>query len=64
MIGKIVSLGVMVLGAVLCYGAKPVIRKVLKKAPDDKSVAQVKLLGFGVAVLGVVLLFIIGGVSI
>ena len=64
MIGKIISLAVLAVGAILCYGAKPFIKKVLKKEADDKSVAQVKLSGFLVAVVGVVLLFIIGGVSL
>lgn len=64
MLGKIVSLAVLAIGALVCYMAKLLCKKVLKKEPDDKSVAQIKLVGFGIAVLGLVLLFVIGGIRL
>lgn len=64
MIGRIISLAILAVGALLCYGAKPFIQKVLKKEADDKRIFQVKLLGLGIAIIGIVLLFIIGGVSL
>ena len=64
MLGKIVSLAVLAVGAIICYTAKLLCKKVLKKEPDDKTVAQIKLTGFGIAVVGVVLLFVIGGIEL
>ena len=64
MLGKIVSLAVLAIGALVCYMAKLLCKKVLKKEPDDKTVVQIKLVGFGIAVLGLVLLFVIGGIRL
>lgn len=65
MLGKIISLAVIVIGALICYGARLISKKVLKRTdPDDKTLAQIKLAGLGVAVAGMILLFIIGGVRI
>ncbi len=64
MLGKIISLAVVAIGALVCYMAKLLCKKVLKKEPNDESIARIKLLGLGITVVGVVLLFVIGGIRL
>lgn len=62
---KGIGIVLIILGAILCYGAKLICRKILHMPnPDDKVLVYVKLVGLAVVLLGIVLLFIIGGVRI
>lgn len=62
---KGIGIVLIILGAILCYRAKLICKKILHMSnPDDKVLVYVKLVGLAVVLLGIVLLFIIGGVRI
>lgn len=50
------SVVLLLLGAVLCYGAKPILGIFYKK-PDEKWVLIIKLIGMLMAIAGVIIIF-------
>ena len=58
---KYAATGLILLGALLCYLAKPLFRWLKKQEPEEASVIKIKLAGLGVAMVGVILLFISEG---
>ncbi len=58
---KYAAAGIVLLGALLSYLSKPLFRWLKKQEPEDKDVLKMKIVGLGIAMIGVLLLFISEG---
>ncbi len=58
---KYAAVCLVLLGALLSYLSKPLLRRLKKTEPEEKNIIKIKLAGLGVAVVGVLLLLISEG---
>ncbi len=58
---KYAAAGIVLLGALLSYLSKPLFRWLKKTEPDEQNMIKIKLVGLGIAAVGVLLLFISEG---
>ncbi len=58
---KYAAAGIVLLGALLSYLSKPLFRWLKKQEPEEQSIIKIKLAGLGIALVGVLLLFISEG---
>ncbi len=58
---KYAAAGIVALGALLSYLAKPLFRWMKKQEPEEKTILKIKVTGLAVAMIGVLLLFIVEG---
>ena len=58
---KYAAAGIVLLGALLSYLSKPLFRWPKKQEPEEQSIIKIKLAGLGIALVGVLLLFISEG---
>lgn len=56
---KILAFILLVAGAAVGYGAKPIYENILKKECDEKKMAILKSVGLFVALLGAIIIFVI-----
>lgn len=56
---KILSFALLILGAVMVYGAKFILEKALKKECGDREIATLKTIGLFVALIGAIIIFVI-----
>ena len=60
---KYLGFGLLVFGAVFCYGAKMIVNNLNKNNDEerdtDKEIAGIKLTGFVIALIGAVIIFAI-----
>ena len=56
---KIFALIIVIIGAVICYGAKTYLKKIKNQDPiDEKTLVYIKLSGLIAVIVGFILIFI------
>ncbi len=59
MIFKILGLILIIIGAVVCYGQRMILSKILHNdSPTDSEILRVKIFGLALAVIGAIAIFI------
>ena len=58
---KYAAAGIVLLGGLICYLAKPLFRWVRKEEPEEKDALKIKLAGLVTAIIGMLLLFLSEG---
>lgn len=52
---SILGMCVMVLGGIVCFGAKPIKTKITGRPANDESAIPLKLAGLAIAILGLII---------
>lgn len=55
---KILAFALIIIGAVLVYGARPILKKVFKKEGGEKETAVLKTAGLLIALVGAIIIFV------